>query len=852
MNENLTVIQLKKSTDQVCTNNKTVINKKLINKTKVVPDIDIKQSESNDAAIYHLKSYLNVSSKKNTSIYTKVKTGSIINKRFVLEDVLGVGGMGKVYKAVDLRKKEAHDKNPYIAIKVLNDEFRDHPESLIALQREARKSQLLSHPNIVNVYDFDRDGDVVYMTMELLQGRPLDELINDIYPDGMPEEIATPIINAIANAVLYAHQHGIIHSDLKPANVFITDDNKAKIFDFGIARAYQMSQEQLENTSKHDQTLFDPTELGALTPSYASLEMLEGKAPEPHDDIYSIACVIYELLTGSHPFKRLPADKAKEQSIKLKKISGLDKSKFNAISTALSFDGNSRFNNIELFIKAYNYKKNNKTPILISMFISLVIILAFSFPLLLEQYNQHEQSQFIDTINSMDYDFNSQGLRKVKNHINSLDKKINLFVLENIKNKWMLLVENKIKNLSKDINNKSDYENVLQLLNMTQVYYSDSAQVSRLFDLFEKNKFIELNRLNTQFNELLEILQYSGLMANSVEHDQIVEIISQVKKIDINHPLVNDQRLRLLYQDTIELFLSDSNLSEAYSLLSNAMIVFPNEIIFKNLADKIKSLNVSEQIKFTSPVLFEQSKNNISQVKTHLSSLILKSDSSKKWHKEITRIYEILNVELGSRSVWLNEKKQILASLYLQMSVSMRDKQHLVEARRLLDKAKEYDDTIFGLNDEETILIALENIVEVKYNAKQLWVKVEGLKNTLMIQLKAQKMNAAIETYEDIKRILGRNNPFVSRDAKKYIISAYYKKARQLFANKRYQHSMTVASKGLKFDAQHLALRSLFKKALKQKRLLRSSLEFSDKASIENDNKNKIVKHIFYIKRTFR
>ncbi|HKE93044.1 MAG TPA: hypothetical protein VKB34_01950, partial [Povalibacter sp.] len=96
-----------------------------------------------------------------------LQPGSIIKKRFVLETLLGKGGMGLVFGAIDRRKEEAQDPNPRVALKVLNADFERHPQSFIALQREARKAQTLAHPNVVTVFDFDRDGETVYMTMEL-------------------------------------------------------------------------------------------------------------------------------------------------------------------------------------------------------------------------------------------------------------------------------------------------------------------------------------------------------------------------------------------------------------------------------------------------------------------------------------------------------------------------------------------------------------------------------------------------------------------------------------------------------------------------------------------------------------
>ncbi|MBX9705476.1 MAG: serine/threonine protein kinase, partial [Gammaproteobacteria bacterium] len=166
---------------------------------------------------------------------TTVQIGMQLKQRFVLEELLAIGGMGNVYKARDLRKEEAKDLNSTVAIKVLGDEFRYHPEAFVALQREARRIQQLAHPNIVTVYDFDRDGDIVFMTMEYLHGLTLDEIIKN--PEiKLSTQRIMEIAAAAASALDLAHQHGIIHSDLKPSNIFITHSGEVKIIDFGIAR----------------------------------------------------------------------------------------------------------------------------------------------------------------------------------------------------------------------------------------------------------------------------------------------------------------------------------------------------------------------------------------------------------------------------------------------------------------------------------------------------------------------------------------------------------------------------------------------------------------------------------------
>jgi predicted Ser/Thr protein kinase len=273
--------------------------------------------------------------------------GDTLNNRFVLEECLGVGGMGTVYKALDLRKLEASDRKPHVAIKVLNVQFRGNPQSLIALQREARKAQVLAHRNIVTVYDFDRDGAIVYLTMEYLSGKPLSHLLRNKNFKGMPYAEALPIVKGMANALAYAHEHGFVHCDFKPGNVLLTDKGDVKVIDFGIARVFQRPEEE------SDATVFDPGTLGALTPAYASPEMLEHREPDPRDDVYALGCIVYELLTGHHPFNRLSAIQARSADLKPQRPEGLGTRPWRALRTALSFDRQTRTPTVTRFVDEF-------------------------------------------------------------------------------------------------------------------------------------------------------------------------------------------------------------------------------------------------------------------------------------------------------------------------------------------------------------------------------------------------------------------------------------------------------------------------------------------------------------------
>ncbi len=378
-----------------------------------------------------------------TTAATNTQQGSvaqhqILKDRFLLEKVLGVGGMGIVYKARDRLKVEAQDRDPYVAIKVLSEEFKSHPEAFISLQRESRKSQRIAHPNTVKVYDFDRDGDTVFMTMEYMDGKPLDQLIRQYKATGLPHDDAWEIIHGMCSALIHAHGENIVHSDFKPGNVFITGNSMAKIFDFGIARAVA-NVDGLE-VKAGDKTVFDAGNLGALTPAYASYEMLKGETPDVRDDIYALGCVIYEILTGDHPYNKVPADEAYQRGLKLKKIQGIKKHQWKAIEKSLALKRENRSLTVEEFYKelTYTYKPGFKSIAALFLFLAVSV------------------AAFVSTVGNQGPSFSESDIR------NELEYKIrlDLFQAELAK-----LIDNPTFSIDWEENIWSEFSGIATLLN---------------------------------------------------------------------------------------------------------------------------------------------------------------------------------------------------------------------------------------------------------------------------------------------------------------------------------------------------------------------------------------------------
>ena len=439
-----------------------------------------------------------------------------------MEKVLGVGGMGIVYKAKDRLKVEAQDRDPYVAIKVLSEEFKSHPEAFISLQRESRKSQRIAHPNTVKVYDFDRDGDTVFMTMEYMDGKPLDQLIRQYKATGLPRDDGWEIINGMCSALIHAHEENIVHSDFKPGNVFITGNSMAKIFDFGIARAVA-NVDSLESKTG-DKTVFDAGNLGALTPAYASLEMLQGATPDVRDDIYALGCVVYEILTGEHPYNKVPADEAFNRGLKLKKINGIKKHQWKAIEKSLAFKRENRTSTVEQFYKelTFVYKPGFKS--IAALFIFLAVSVTAFIQVSNNQSPLYSESEIR---NELEYKirldlFHSEITKLINNPTFSIDWEENIWseysgvssLINNADDEWLINTRNNIYGLYLDkvhaFINEKRFVRVKIMITNAYRYTSDKEaldnaqlELSSTIAKNNKNKAIALN--NKRSNEVLRI-----------------------------------------------------------------------------------------------------------------------------------------------------------------------------------------------------------------------------------------------------------------------------------------------------------------------------------------------------------
>ena len=293
----------------------------------------------------------------------RLAIGHMLSGRYRIERVLGEGGMGVVYLATDEQVV-----GETFAIKVLKEDL--GPEALDLLREEVRKTRKLSHPNIVDVHSVNVDGTKLYVLMEYLEGKSLDVLLAEEFGRGMPFSHAWPIIEDVGAALGNAHDHNVIHSDLKPANIFLTHSGKAKLLDFGIARI------------SRGPLLHQRSGPLALTPAYASCEMLEGEEADARDDTYSFACVIYEMLCGKRPFPELTALEAREAGAQVPPLGVLTREQNAALAEALAFDRKGRTSSVEQLLQGLADRKARARPtrsVLVGAIVAAVVLVALTF-----------------------------------------------------------------------------------------------------------------------------------------------------------------------------------------------------------------------------------------------------------------------------------------------------------------------------------------------------------------------------------------------------------------------------------------------------------------------------------------
>ena len=535
------------------------------------------------------------------------REGDLLRGRFELISKLGEGGMGAVWKGLDKLKEEARDRNPYVAIKLLQGDFKEHPEAFIALQRETSKQQRLAHPNIATVHDFDRDDatNTVFMTMEVLEGQPLDVFVRKLPQEGLAEEEAMPLLEQLCNGLAYAHSHGLVHSDLKPGNCFYTKDGVIKLLDFGIARASKTKADEEGET-----TVFDPGKLGALTPTYATIEMFDGQDPDPRDDIYALAIMAYQLFTSKHPYGKKSAPKAKEIGLSPDPIDKLDKRQNKAMARGLAFHRDDRSPSVEEFLDGLTKKKSRAPLYALAASLLLVVIGALSFNPIMNVVKERERERIVAVMQRGGIDDirdglaqasalgdpeqlsliledgrtkvaivghfergDEQSIEEAGQAIAGFDDRWQREVREAAQGPIFDLYESKANGAFAPGEGRYDFPAAWAAIGALDKLYEDSARVLQLKNQFTDEKENTLGELGGQYNELRD----GGALIPTEGEADVGDVLAIIRQIQADHRLLNDEQLKFKFAEQAERAMGEEDYGRANAYLVASVAYAPDD-----------------------------------------------------------------------------------------------------------------------------------------------------------------------------------------------------------------------------------------------------------------------------------
>ncbi len=546
--------------------------------------------------------------------------GEVLRGRFELIAKLGEGGMGAVWKGKDLLKEEAKDRNPYVAIKLLQADFKRHPEAFIALQRETSKQQRLAHPNIATVYDFDRDErtHTVFMTMEVMEGQPMDAFIRALPADGLAVDEAMGIVEQLAAGLAYAHDNGLVHSDLKPGNCFMTSGETVKLLDFGIARASKSKGDEEEGET----TLFDPAELGALTPTYATLEMFEGEDPDPRDDIFALAILSYQLFTGRHPYGKKSAPKAKELGLRPARVAKLSNRQNRGLAKGLALHREQRTATVERFLDDIRRRHSTVTYAVSAAIAASLLIGVLSYKPVLDVINRRQHEDVIATLERPGMEnirsALSQGavLGEAKLQKIMDDPRTKGAIIAHIGqagderlDQWLEFVRTFSPDLKRDIldderahraiiehfeerifaafdpaRRRYDFARAHRHVSALEAIYPDSAAALKIRGELQSRRKNALDRLGNRFNRYLE----AGLLIPDESRQYIGDVLDAVRRMEPTYHLLNDDRLRLRYGELAQAALMAGDDERAAALVRAGLEYAPGDPALTNLRYRVQ------------------------------------------------------------------------------------------------------------------------------------------------------------------------------------------------------------------------------------------------------------------------
>ncbi|MEO3679755.1 serine/threonine-protein kinase [Rheinheimera sp. FR7-31] len=631
-------------------------------------------------------------SKDSSKAATTLEPGMLIKQRYLLEHKIGSGGMSDIYRATDVFLQQAGVSNASVAIKVLQQQFVDQTEALQLLLQEAHKTQQLAHPNIVRVFDVDSDNGLYFIVMEYLDGESLEQVIKRYKPKGLPLKSALKLLQQIADALNYAHRLGIVHADLKPANIMVNRAGEVKVLDFGVAQKLQLNHD-IYAAEQQSQT----APLSGYTPAYASAQLLAGNSPCVADDVFSFACLSYELLSSKHPFDRLPADKAAAAQKKAAKPAHVNVLQWQALKRGLVFDGAARSTSISGIMQQLS--RPLWRPVGAAAAVALLGVGAW-------QYHQQQQqvllaaeaqSAQLTAQQALYHQLSEASAAELLQAIQLADTPAlqREAVLRSQQQRLISHFEQQIDLLLSDRSfNYPNYPEIEQILAQATALYPDSHYLIDLSSSMARSKQTALEVLRGQLNQLLLNRQYEPQQ----EGNDPYKLAAELTRIEQRYVLQPNAEEAAIYRDSFNQAVASN---DAVALKH---LIRVGELMFANYSDTQALVSQGQQLASAVEAMaaYRQAVNDGQPAEfpyqaaelfyQHSFSLLEQELQQSAKANDVDAVYDKLqqfNAQVPADFSLHMALRRKLADKYLAMSGELLQSNQVRTAERLMRRANE-------------------------------------------------------------------------------------------------------------------------------------------------------------------
>lgn len=624
-------------------------------------------------------------------------TGKLIKERYLIEEKIGSGGMSDVYRARDTYIEKAGVKDSLVAIKVLQSEISDLSDATKLLISEAKKTQQLSHKNIIRVYDVDSDFGCHYIVMEWLDGESLDLIIKRSRPMGLSFKGAKKIINQIIDALSYAHGCGIIHTDLKPSNIMLTRQGEIKIFDFGVAQALKLHDDiyAVQNDDSE-------TSVAGFTPAYASFEQLNNENTCQQDDIYAVSCIIYELLSSKHPYNRVAANEIAPTPASIAKPKNISYFHWQSLKKGLAIMKKDRAQDINFLKVQFN---KNLTPLLTGLAASLCITAFVSYSFLELNSTIDKLQHSLDNSEAKLFEYESlsqQSTTELLAHLGSFTADQHILkegLLRQHQQRIIDLYEQRIEAIPKGRNGKyKNYDEIISELKKALIMFPDSMRLGHLLNAQNTSKQSVIDALSNHLELLLSQSRYDEADNNSIEN-----LINDLAFVDKTYKFLPSMESYQVYLNNFNQAQSEHDIQKINTLIQAGELAFieldeAKPVLEKgNLLKKaVGVLNSYHRKLATNPnAKFPYPEAEVFYAKTfeEFETLLASVPDHNKLQELDQEVYKITSTLPSNFKPSVNIKKRLAAS-YLDYANQLMEKRRFLEAQKLVKKGNELYDQV--------------------------------------------------------------------------------------------------------------------------------------------------------------